>query len=107
MPVVIDVEESSNPTKTRTKELTQEQRTKNVIAFCERIREAGYQPMIYGNLKSFMLMMDIEQLEAYDKWFAYYRYPFHFPYKIRFWQHTASGRVSGIPGDVDLNLMFY
>ena len=35
--------------------------------------------MIYGNLKSFMVMMDFKQLEIYDKWFAYYRYPFHFP----------------------------
>ena len=107
MPVVIDVEESANKEKTRTRDLTAEQRTKNVIAFCERIKEAGYDVMIYGNLKSFMIMMNIEELESYDKWFAYYRYPFHFPYKIKMWQYTAYERVDGIDGKADVNLMFY
>ncbi len=107
MPVVIDVEESANKEKTRTKDLTAEQRTKNVIAFCERIKEAGYDVMIYGNLKSFMIMMNIEELENYDKWFAYYRYPFHFPYKIKMWQYTAYEKIDGIEGKTDVNLMFY
>ena len=107
MPVVIDVEESANTEKTRTKDLTQDQRTKNVIAFCKRIKEAGYDVMIYGNIKSFMMMMDLEKLEEYDKWFAYYRYPFHYPYKIKMWQYTSSEKIDGIEGNVDVNLMFY
>lgn len=107
MPVVLDVEESASPDKTRTKDVTPEQRTKNVIAFCERIEQAGYKTMIYGNLKSFMIMMKFEELEKYDKWFAYYRFPFHFPYKIKMWQYTSTERVDGINGDVDVNIMFY
>ena len=107
MPVVIDVEESANTEKTRTKNLTANQRTKNVIAFCERIKSEGYDVMIYGNLKSFMIMMNMEELESYDKWFAYFRYPFHFPYKIKMWQYTASEKIDGIEGKVDVNLMFY
>ncbi len=107
MPVVIDVEESANTEKTRTRDLTADQRTKNVIAFCEKIKEAGYDVMIYGNLKSFMIMMNIEELEEYDKWFAYYRYPFHFPYKIKMWQYTAYEKIDGIDGKADVNLMFY
>ena len=107
MPVVIDVEESADPNNTRTKALTAEQRTKNVIAFCNRIKDAGYEVMIYGNLKSFMLMMDIEELEGYDKWFAYYRYPFHFPYKVKMWQYASWEKIDGIKGGVDVNLMFY
>ena len=107
MPVVIDVEESANVEKTRTRDLTADQRTKNVIAFCERIKEAGYDVMIYGNLRSFMIMMNIEELEEYDKWFAYHRYPFHFPYKIKMWQYTAYEKIDGINGKTDVNLMFY
>ena len=107
MPVVIDVEESADTENTRTRNLTPEQRTKNVIAFCNRIKDAGYDVMIYGNLKSFMLMMNIEELEAYDKWFAYYRYPFHFPYKIKMWQYASWEKVDGIQGGTDVNLMFY
>lgn len=107
MPVAIDVEKSADPEATRTKDLTAQQRTKNVIAFCERIRQEGYEVMIYGNLYSFMMMMDFEQLEEYDKWFAYYRYPFHFPYKIKMWQYASWEKVDGISGGADVNLMFY
>ena len=107
MPVVLDVEESANKEETRTRNLTAEQRTKNVIAFCERIKDAGYDVMIYGNLKSFMIMLNFEELEIYDKWFAYYRYPFHFPYKVKMWQYTSSEEVDGIKGKTDVNLMFY
>ncbi len=107
LPIVIDVEQSANVAKSRTKGLTKEDRTKAVIAFCERIRQAGYEPMIYGNLKSQMVMLDNTQLEDYEKWFAYYHYPLRYPYKHRIWQYTAKGKVAGIKGDADLNLMFY
>ena len=107
LPIAIDVEESANLSKSRTKDLSKEQRTLNVIAFCERIREKGYEPIIYGNLKSLMIMMDISSLEDYDKWFAYYHYPLRFPYKIKMWQYSATRKVDGREGEVDLNLMFY
>lgn len=107
LPIVIDVEQSASTAKSRTKDLTAEERTEVVIAFCERIKEAGYEPMIYGNLKSLMLMLDMEKLEDYDKWFAYYHYPVIFPYKYRIWQYSASGSVNGIKGDADLNIAFY
>jgi GH25 family lysozyme M1 (1,4-beta-N-acetylmuramidase) len=107
LPIVLDVEQSANTAKTRTKNLSQEDRTKVVIAFCERIKEAGYTPMIYGNLKSMMIMLDFAQLEEYEKWFAYYHYPLRFPYKHRIWQYSANGEVDGIKGSADMNLMFY
>lgn len=102
-PIVLDVEEvtTKNP---RTKELTKEDRTDACIAFCERIKEAGYTPMIYGNLKTFLLMLDMEKLEEYEKWFAYYRMPLYFPYEFSIWQYTSTGKVDGIGTDVDLNV---
>jgi len=106
LPIVIDVEESAS-SDSRTKNLTKEDRTKAVIAFCERIKEAGHEVMIYGNTKSFMIMMDMEQLENYDKWFAYYKYPLRFPYKMKMWQYTSSGNIDGIEGGTDINIMFY
>lgn len=106
LPIVLDVEESAS-SDSRTKDLTKEERTKAVIAFCERIKEAGHDVMIYGNTKSFMVMMDNEKLEDYDKWFAYYKYPLRFPYKMKMWQYTSSGEVDGIEGSVDINIMFY
>lgn len=104
-PVVIDVEAVTS-TKARGNDLSSEERTKYCIAFCEKIKEAGYTPMIYGNLKTFMLLLDIEELEAYDKWFAYYDDMYYFPYDFKIWQYTNKGKVSGIKGDVDLNISF-
>lgn len=105
-PVVLDVE-TVNSDNARTKDLTKEERTEYAIAFCNMIKNAGYTPMIYGNLKSFMLLLDIEQLEDYDKWFAGYDTELYFPYDFKIWQYTDKGKVSGIDTDVDINISFY
>lgn len=102
-PVVLDLEEASN-NSARTANMTREEYTRAAIAFCETIKEAGYTPMIYGNLKTFMLMLDMEQIEAYDKWFAYYDTSVYFPYDFSIWQYSSKGSVAGIKGDVDLNV---
>lgn len=104
-PVVIDVEAVTS-TNARGNDLTSEERTKYCIAFCEKIKKAGYTPMIYGNLKTFMLLLNIEELEEYDKWFAYYDEAYYFPYDFKIWQYTNKGKVAGIKGDVDLNISF-
>lgn len=102
-PVVLDIEEVTSA-NARTAELTKEEYTRNCIAFCETIKDAGYTPMIYGNLKTFLIMLDLEQLEDYRKWFAYYNEPVYFPYEFDIWQYSSKGSVSGIKGDVDLNI---
>lgn len=102
-PIVLDVEEitTKNP---RTKDMGKQDWTDVCIAFCDRIKEAGYVPMIYGNLKTFLLMVDLEQLEDYEKWFAYYRTPLYFPYEFSIWQYSSTGKVNGIGTDVDMNI---
>lgn len=104
-PVVLDVE-AVNQDNARTKDLTKEERTEYCIAFCEKIRQAGYTPMIYGNLKSFLLLLDMEKLENYEKWFAYYDDQLYFPYNVRVWQYTDTGSIEGIGTDVDINISF-
>lgn len=104
-PVVLDVE-AINVKNPRTAELDREERTEYCIAFCEMIKKAGYKPMIYGNLKTFMLLLDLEQLEEYDKWFAHYDTEVYFPYDFKVWQYTDKGKVAGIGGDVDINISF-
>lgn len=102
-PIVLDVEDVAT-NNARTDEMTMQDWTDVCIAFCETIKAAGYTPMIYGNLKTFMLMVDLEQLEEYEKWFAYYSEPLYFPYEFSIWQYTSTGSVNGIKGDVDLNI---
>lgn len=102
-PIVYDLEEVTSE-DARTKDLTKEEYTENCIAFCETIKAAGYTPMIYGNLKTFMIMLDMHQVEEYDKWFAYYNPEVYFPYEFSIWQYTSEGSIQGIKGDVDLNI---
>ena len=103
-PVAIDLEDV--PEESRTSDMTREEFTKVAIAFCERIKEAGYTPMIYCNSRWFTMNLDLSQLTEYDKWFAqYYNRPF-FPYDFQIWQYSSTGRVDGIQGDVDLNISF-
>jgi lysozyme len=104
-PVVLDIEEAASVTA-RTTNLTKEQRTDFAIAFCETIKEAGYTPMLYCNIRWFIQELDLARLTEYDKWLAqYFNRPF-FPYELQMWQYTSSGRVDGIIGNVDLNLSF-
>ncbi len=51
-----------------------------------------------------MIMLDLEQLEDYEKWFAYYDEAVYFPYAFNIWQYSAKGDIAGIKGDVDLNI---
>lgn len=102
-PVVYDIEEVTSDSA-RTRDLTKQEYTENCIAFCETIKAAGYTPMIYGNLKSFMIMLDMTQLEEYEKWFAYYSDEVYFPYEFGIWQYSSEGSVKGIEGDVDMNV---
>ncbi len=104
-PVVIDVEEIANDTY-RQQELTPTELTDVVIAFCDKISEFGYTPMIYANMKYFMSRLEVERLVPYEKWYAEYSaYPYY-PYDIGMWQYSETGTVNGIDGKVDLNICF-
>ncbi|MDD3368599.1 MAG: glycoside hydrolase family 25 protein [Lachnospiraceae bacterium] len=104
-PIVIDVEDVNNG-KGRTGALTAEERTKLIKAFCDQVKEAGYTPMIYGNLKSMTMMVDLTQLEEYEKWYAFYGFPVYYPYAYSILQYSESGKVDGISTEVDLNIAF-
>lgn len=105
-PIVLDVEDIENG-EARSAELTMDERTACIIAFCDTIKEAGYEPMIYGNMVSFMRRMNLDELEDYKKWIAYYDSNLYFPYKFDIWQYTSKGNISGIKGNVDYNVSFY
>jgi len=104
-PVYLDIEDVKKE-NCRTNGLTVEERTNNAKVFLERIREAGYEPALYGNMKSFLLMVDLASLEQYDKWFAGYTLPVYYPYDYKMLQYSEKGRVAGVPGQVDVNICF-
>lgn len=77
--------------------------TDYVISFCDVLEEAGYEPMIYGNLASFVMMLNIEDLEHYDKWIANTGASLYFPYRFSMWQYSSAGTVHGISTAVGLD----
>ncbi|MBR5981497.1 MAG: glycoside hydrolase family 25 protein [Firmicutes bacterium] len=104
-PIVLDIEDAASTTA-RTADLTQQQRTDHAIAFCETIKEGGYTPMLYCNIRWFIEKLDITRIADYEKWFAqYFRKPF-FPYTFQVWQYSSSGSIDGIKGNVDYNISF-
>ena len=104
-PVVYDQEEYTAD-QARTDGLTGEQATANALAFCERIYEAGYIPMVYTNNDWAQNMYDMEQLDHYPIWYAEYAAAPSLTGGFAMWQYTDEGKVDGVQGPVDLNLLF-
>ena len=104
-PVVYDVEKVADKSA-RMNALTSEERTRFTKLFCDTIEAAGYQSMFYCNLEMAAMMLNLEELEEYDRWFAYYNPDFYFPYEFKVWQYSEKGTVAGIKGAVDLNISF-
>ncbi len=105
LPVFFDPELITND-KARTDGLSGKQFTQNTIAYCERIREAGYQPAIYSNLYWEARLFDLYELRDYPIWYADYQAVPQTPYDFKFWQYSESGSVDGITGGTDLDVMF-
>ena len=106
LPVYIDIEQVSS-SKNRAKDLTPEQRTAVAKTFLETMRSAGYTPGIYGNLQSFLVLLDLNEIQDYTKWFACYNTPIYYPYDYDILQYSEKGVIDGIPEAVDLNIALY
>ena len=74
-------------------------------AFCDTVREAGYEPMIYMTQYLGYQKYTLRELTDYGFWFAeyYVNYP-SFVYDFEIWQYSDTGRVAGVNGNVDLDL---
>ena len=73
-------------------------------AFCRRIEQAGYSPMIYFNSYAGYVKYDLSRILEYPFWFAQYKEKPDFYYNFQMWQYTSSGKVNGIDGNVDLDV---
>lgn len=104
-PVAFDTEYvEDEEARTNTAELSREDLSKICIAFCERIKEAGYYPMIYASENWFRRKLDVNMLADYDFWAPQYLDENDFLYDFTIWQYTDSGNAPGVEGDCDLNI---
>ncbi|MEA4920728.1 MAG: GH25 family lysozyme [Clostridiaceae bacterium] len=74
--------------------------------FCGMVKDAGYTPMIYFNSYCGYIKYDLSKINQYGFWFARYSDTPGFYYNFQMWQYSDKGSVSGISGNVDLNLSF-
>ena len=102
-PVYLDVEGSNGRGDT----ISAEQRTANIRAFCGTIQNAGYKAGVYANKTWFTSKINTNKLTNYKIWLAQYAAsPTYNATRYDMWQHTSKGKVSGISGNVDLNILY-
>lgn len=77
--------------------------TLSAIAFCETVKDAGYDAMIYTNKKLATIKYDLRQLSEYPVWLAYYNTELDYCYDFDIWQY-GTALVDGIEGEVDVNV---
>ena len=105
-PCACDLEDS------RYKKFTKSENSALVKAFIEKVREAGFIPMLYTNLDFSRNYLDMSMLGGVDIWFArYYKVSSPLPKPdiagMTMFQWTDSGVVDGIPGGVDLDVCYF
>ncbi len=101
-PIFLDVEPSGG----RGDKIDKATRTAVCKAFCKTIQDAGYTAGIYANKTWLTEKLDASALNAYKIWLAQYAAAPTYTGKYDLWQYKSTGRVSGISGDVDLNLSY-
>lgn len=79
--------------------------TEMAEAFMSKLIKAGYKAGIYANANWFQNFLDYNKLYGtYFLWLAQYNDVAEF--KCDIWQYTSSGKISGIQGSVDMNIIY-
>lgn len=103
-PIFIDTEGAGG--NGRADGLDVETRTLVCEAFCRTIENAGYRAGVYGSRNWYNNRLETKRLENYCIWLAEYRsVPIYQGY-YQMWQYTSKGKVSGIKGNVDMNISY-
>ena len=112
MPIVIDTEYTdawyNGKRAGRADYLSKEERTDVVIAFIERVRQAGYEPMIYAS-KSFLNdNLNMNRIGNVKLWVAqYYHYcTYNGIGEKVMWQYSSTEQIPGISTNTDVSVMF-
>lgn len=79
--------------------------TKCAIAFLEKVKKAGYIPVLYSNYNWIMNILDYDKLKQYKLWYAApdAQSP---KFNPTIWQYSWKGRVAGLMGDVDMDYLY-
>ncbi|WP_404820252.1 GH25 family lysozyme [Lacrimispora sp. HJ-01] len=75
-----------------------------INAFCQRIADAGYYPIVYANDYWLSNKIDLSNMH-YDVWVARYEAKHVYSNPIM-WQVTSTGSINGINGNVDIDFLY-
>lgn len=104
-PVYIDSEYANQSHSGRADNITKDQRTKNIIAFCSRIKEAGFIPGVYASDNWFKTMLNYSQFKQFDIWCARYSVNPPSVEKYEIWQY-GSANIPGSVNPIDVNHLY-
>lgn len=90
----------------RTDNVSANQATECARAFCDRVKELGYTPILYSPSRELYFKYDLSRLADIDIWYCEYANVPTFYYEFSMWQYSATGTIDGIDGAVDLNVCF-
>lgn len=76
----------------------------HTVAFCERIKAAGYTPGTYYNLDYLRKYVDMDQVGGYVQWYAQYSSTASAA-GHDIWQYSSSYTIPGCSGRFDVNLL--
>ena len=104
-PVCFDLEAVSND-KSRTANLTKFELTQITKAFCDKIRDAGLTPVIYGNKYWLLRKLDLSQLLTERIWLSQDKDIPDYPYEFDMWEYKYDAKIDGISKKVPLCISF-
>lgn len=81
-------------------------RTAMVKAFLSEVEAAGYYGILYASTNFISTYLNYNQLTAYDVWAAQYGSQCTCTMPYGMWQYTSSGKVNGISGNVDMDMIY-
>ncbi|MFT4145618.1 MAG: GH25 family lysozyme [Mobilitalea sp.] len=76
------------------------------LVYFDTLTEAGYYPMLYSSKSWFTGKLYDASLDVFDRWVAQWSDVLTYTGELGMWQYSATGSVSGILGDVDLDISF-
>ncbi len=102
-PIFLDVEASGG----RGDAISKDTRTAVCKAFCATVQNSGYSAGVYANKTWFTEKINTGSLTAYKIWLAQYAStPTYTATGYDMWQYSSKGKVSGISGNVDMNISY-
>ena len=104
-PIVIDMEDADG-WKERNGNPSNETYIEICEYFCDQIEKAGYYAMIYASYDWWVNRLNDKRLERFDKWLADWRGLKNPSIPCGIWQYSSKEQITGINGNVDVNISY-